>query len=134
MSKKAAKQDKNAAVLTQRDTIQRPLNIMRAGSTKRPPIMQRITPRKPLKRTWKNTAKQHENGPNGAASVGGHITFTLASDHVTTPDDALPGSRRFRHRRSVLPNYDDELSARIDVSTAALSSLLMIQDHLSMMD
>jgi hypothetical protein len=61
-------------------------------------------------------------------------SFKLASDHVTTPDDALPGSRRFRHRRSVLPNYDDELSARIDVSTAALSSLLMIQDHLSMME
>ena len=75
MSKKAAKHHKNAAVLTQRDTIQKPLNIMRAGSTKRPPItrilpavtviMQRITPRKPLKRTWKNTTKQHENGPNG---------------------------------------------------------------------
>ena len=25
-------------------------------------------------------------------------SFRLASDHVTTPDDALPGSRRFRHR------------------------------------
>ena len=59
MSKEAAEHQKKQQniILTQRDTTPRPLNIMRAGSTKRPPItrilpavtviMQRITLRKP---------------------------------------------------------------------------------------
>jgi hypothetical protein len=85
-------------ILTRRDTIQRPLNIMRQGSTKRPPItrilpvvtviMRRITPRKPVKCTCKNTAKSKRNRANGAALAGGLVPSGWPLDNVTTPDDA----------------------------------------------